>query len=320
MKKVSVIIPVYNAAKYIGRCLDSISKQSYKNLELLFVDDCGTDESITIIERFITNNQEYDAKILKHNFNRGVAAARNTALDAATGDYIYSIDADDYIDPNTITEMVMAAEGTGADIVGIEWMLTFEKNGRHMVQPDIKTGTEMFRKMCRGVMRWNLWLFMIRRSHIEDNQFRFKEGMNMGEDMMMMMKLSLSTQRVTIIHQPLYHYVNVSTSVSKVWSGSLIAQINSNVNEIEEYVDDNFKQEIAFLKLNQKLPLLISANQQDYETWTQWFPEANEYIFKNVELPLRTKLIQYAASKGHFWYVKLYYNFVVKFVYGIIFK
>lgn len=318
--KVSIIIPVYNASKYIVRCLESLRKQTYRNLELLFVDDSSTDDSMDKIKAFAEETKELEVKILRHERNRGVAAARNTALDAATGDYMYSLDADDYIDADTIEQMVKEAERTDAEVVGIEWMLTFEKNGRHMTQPDVKTGEEMFRKMCRGVMRWNLWLFLIRRSLIEDNKLRFTEGMNMGEDMMLMLKLSLLAKKVTIVHKPLYHYVNVSTSVSKVWSDELIAQITQNVKEMERSVPTGYKNEIAFLKLNQKLPLLVSGKKTDYKIWHSWFPEANVWIIQNKDVPLRTRLLQIAASKHQFWYVRLYYYLIIRFVYGVIYK
>ena len=75
-----------------------------------------------------------------------------------------------------------------ADIVGCEWFLSFERNERHMKQANVVTGDELFVKMAHGVMRWNLWLFMVRRSMYELPEMRFIEGMNMGEDMMVMMK------------------------------------------------------------------------------------------------------------------------------------
>lgn len=320
--KVSIIIPVYNASKHIEGCLESLRNQTYRHLEVLFVDDCSTDGCIEKIKAFVVEEgtKDLDIKILRHDCNRGVAAARNTALDAATGDYVYSLDADDFMDADAIEMMVKEAERTDADVVGIEWMLTFEKNGRHMGQPDVKTGDDMFRKMCRGVMRWNLWLFMIQRSVIEKHQLRFTEGMNMGEDMMLMLKLSLLAQKISIIHRPLYHYVNVSTSVSKVWSESLIGQINHNVAEVERFLGGTHPEELAFLKLNQKLPLLVSGKKSDYETWHRWFPEANVWISQNKDVPLRTRLLQMAAAKQQFWYVRLYYYLVIRIVYGVIYR
>lgn len=106
--KVSIIIPVYNVAPYIEACLRSVMRQTYKGgMECLIVDDCGTDDSIGIVEYMIA---EYDGpiqfKILHHEHNRGLSAARNTGIDAASGDYILFVDSDDEISPDCIEKLI----------------------------------------------------------------------------------------------------------------------------------------------------------------------------------------------------------------------
>ena len=81
-----------------------------------------------------------------------------------------------------------------------------------MIQPEVKSGKEAFVKMCNGVMRWNLWLFMVRRSIYEDHKFRFIPQANMGEDMMVMMKILLNTDAISIVHRPLYHYIQTNSN------------------------------------------------------------------------------------------------------------
>ena len=80
------------------------------------------------------------------------------------------------------------------------------------------------------------------------------------------------------------------------------------------------KRYICFLKLNIKLPLLITDDESRYRQWMQWFPEANGYVMKNKLLPLRTRLVQCMAAKGRFFAIKIYYRFVIRFVYGVIYK
>ena len=105
--KVSIIIPVYNVEPYITGCLESVARQTYQgDMECLIVDDCGTDRSIPMAQEFIRNYQgNIDFKILHHNHNRGLSAARNTGMEAATGDYVYFLDSDDAIIPETIELM-----------------------------------------------------------------------------------------------------------------------------------------------------------------------------------------------------------------------
>lgn len=103
---ISVIIPIYNVSPYITDCLQSVINQTYTDLEVLLIDDCGTDDSIQIAERIV---QEYKGsiqfRILHHDRNRGLSAARNTGIDAAKGEYISFIDSDDYIVPNFYERM-----------------------------------------------------------------------------------------------------------------------------------------------------------------------------------------------------------------------
>lgn len=106
--KVSIIIPVYNVAPYIEDCLHSVIHQTYKGgMECLIVDDCGIDDSMAIVERMIA---EYDGpiqfKILRHEHNRGLSAARNTGTMQATGDYLYYLDSDDEITNDCIEKLL----------------------------------------------------------------------------------------------------------------------------------------------------------------------------------------------------------------------
>lgn len=86
--KVSIIIPVYNVAPYVEECIQSVLRQDYKNLEIIIIDDCGTDNSMELVEELVKNSSR-DIVILKHDYNKGLSAARNTGIRRATGDYIF---------------------------------------------------------------------------------------------------------------------------------------------------------------------------------------------------------------------------------------
>lgn len=317
-------MPMYNVSKVIKRAIESLYAQTLSGIELVFVDDCSKDDTLDTLKALLPQKEGVQVKIVRHSENRGVAVARNTGLEHATGEYIYYVDADDYIEPDTLDKLYSKAQKANADIVGCEWFLTFEKNERHMKQADVENGADLFRKMSYGVMRWNLWLFMVRRSLYERERLRFIEGMNMGEDMMIMMKLAMNAGRVSIMHRPFYHYIQTN-------SGSLTKnfnvyryQVTANVNEVGEYIKQTdrceLEEALMQLKLTLKLPLLITDKVEDYETWLNWFPEANGAVDGNKELPWRTRYIQKAAAKRHFWVLKLYYRLIIKLVYGIIYR
>ena len=235
MKKVSVIMPMYNVANVMTRSVHSLFSQTLTDFEVVFVDDCSSDNTGEKLRHIISgfNRSDIDVKIIRHEHNKGVAAARNTGLNNASGEYVYYLDSDDYFDGDALELMYGRAKDEDADIVGCEWLLSFENNARHMVQPEVKTGREAFEKMCNGVMRWNLWLFMVRRSLYEANGFRFIPGVNMGEDMMVMMKLLLNAGKVSIIHRPLYHYIQTNSNAMTKNFAAYRGQVSENVAEVE---------------------------------------------------------------------------------------
>ena len=324
--KVSVIIPMYNVSRLLEPCINTLYSQSYRNLELIFVNDCSKDDSLDKLKTLIAsrNNSGIETIIVKHDINRGVAAARNTGLDHASGDYIYYVDADDYIEEDTIASMVKEAETHKCDIVSCEWAMTFKNNSRHMKQPDASNGEELFTKMAYGVCRWNLWLFLVRRSLYLDNNIRFIEGVNMGEDMMVMLKIALCANKVSVIHRPLYHYVQTNANAISKDIKPYIGQIKDNVSEVEQYIvgryGNKYDSILQQLKLSLKLPLLISSDTSSYKQWLEWWPETNEKTDGNPELSFRTRMLQKAAAKKFFWLLKLYYWCVIKVIYGILFK
>ena len=119
---VSVVIPVYNVSRYLPQCLESVLAQTYQNVEVLIVDDGSTDGSGSICDRFA----ERDSRIrVIHTDNRGLSAARNLGLENISGAFIFFIDSDDWIEPNTVETLVKAALRTKADVVTMKACMEF---------------------------------------------------------------------------------------------------------------------------------------------------------------------------------------------------
>ncbi|WP_458400989.1 glycosyltransferase family 2 protein [Mailhella sp.] len=113
--KISVIIPFYNVEKYVAACLDSVLSQSYSNLEVLCVDDCGQDGSRAIVDSYAAKDSR--VKVLALDGNRGIGPARNAGMDAMTGEYFIFLDSDDLLVENALQNMYEALVRTGADMV-----------------------------------------------------------------------------------------------------------------------------------------------------------------------------------------------------------
>ncbi len=327
---VSVIIPMYKVANLLPQCLSQIKAQTYKHLELIFVDDCSPDNVDEIVQSQKAELEALGMQVIlaKHEINQGVAVARNTALELAKGEFIYSLDADDFIEPNTIELMVETAQKEQADIIGCECTLKYEHSERYLPQRDVQTGKEAFEQMCKGVFKWNLWLFLFRRELLKKGgnvPLRFLPQKNMGEDMLMMGRLFLLANKVKIIHKPLYHYVKTNSEAqTSEYSPLQWQNVKDNLKTLEEFItqrkDEKELKLINFLKLNLKLPLIISTKASDYQHWSKCYPEANAYIMQNDTLALRTKLLQKLAQHKQWWLVRLYNVIVMQWLYKLLYK
>ncbi|AJW64743.1 putative glycosyltransferase EpsJ [Elizabethkingia miricola] len=326
---ISVIIPVYNAGKSLHIALDSLMKQTYQHLELVLINDYSRDNTLEVLNEYankVSLNGKMLVKVFSHKQNQGVAAARNTGLENATGDYVYYVDADDFIEENAIELMVGEIIKTEADIVGCNWYLSFNQNERKMNQSSFVTPIEAIQKMLSGKMRWNLWLFMVRRSLYEEYNIRFLDGMNMGEDMMVMLKLFTHAEKVSYLDHALYHYGQSNEdSLTKTYSDKHRKEVTTNLYAVEECLRKSIYSKdigkgIGFLKLNIKLPLLISDKEDNYKIWLKWFPEANPLVMENKDMSFRTRFLQWMAMKKQYWFLRLYYNIVIRYIYGVIYK
>lgn len=321
--KISLIIPVFNAEKTLPATLQSIVGQTFRDFEVVFIDDGSSDRSAELMDGFYKTSG-IACRIVRQE-NRGVAAARNRGLEEARGDFLAFADADDTLEPVAL-ETAASAASEDCDIVGWDWTLGFEKNGRYMRQADYATPLQALQNLMGGTMRWNLWLFLIRRELIENNDIRFTDGANMGEDMQFMIKSFCAASHVKQLREPLYRYNALSaSSISRQFSNARRAEISTNLQEAATAVcQSSYSQElepyIQYLKLYLKLPLLISPDRSNYELWYRWFPEANPFAMANKALPWRTRFLQGMAARRFWGGVRLYYHLIYRFVYGILFR
>lgn len=326
---VSIIIPVFNAQDTLERTLVSLQMQTYQYIELIFINDASTDRSLGLLLEFtelIGTAPGLNIKIISHEKNKGVSSARNTGLNNATGEFIAYVDADDTIQEDAIACCVKKALRTDADIIYFHWWLTFNKNERKMRQPQYTEPLQAILAMLGGQMRWNLWLFMVRRSLYETNLIRFIAGANMGEDLMVTMKLFVHARKIALLNKGLYHYRQDNiASISKTYSLKHMMDVEINIQETESYLKaSNYADQLGFgidfLKLNVKLPLLVSGIKEDFNHWNIWFSTSNKYILKNSMIPIRTRVLQWFAWKRQYWAVKIYNVIVLRLIYGIIYK
>lgn len=324
--KVSVIVPIYKVERFIDKCASSLFEQTLDEVEFIFVDDASPDGSMDLLGKCIDRYpaRKGQIKIVCHEENKGLPAARNTGLAEATGEYVFHCDSDDFVEPDMLAALYGTAKEKDADIVWCDWFLSFEHNERYMAQPSYKTPLDALKGMLGGVMKFTVWNKLARRSLYVDNQISFPAGYGMGEDMTMMM-LFACAGKVAYLPKAFYHYVKLNTgSFTQTFSDRHLVELKYNVQRISNYLHDKFgdtlDKEIAYLKLAVKFPFLISNSSQKYRLWKEWYPEANKYIWGNKQLSLRSRIVQWCAWKGLFLVVRVHYVLLQRVIYGLIYR
>lgn len=205
---ISILIPVYNVEQYIKRCIASVMAQTYTGkMECILVDDCGTDKSVIVAEQLTAGYKgNIEFSIIHHEHNRGLAAARNTAVDAALGDFVMHVDSDDWIEPNMIERLVLTQQETGADIVSCNAVAHFETKDVVLEEPCYLSKDEMMRRIIQMTLDHVIWRRLIRTSIYKDNGIKAYEGINMGEDYYTLPRLLFYADSFAKCDEVLYHY------------------------------------------------------------------------------------------------------------------
>lgn len=212
MKKVSVIIPVYNVERFLVQCLDSAFGQTYKNIEIILVDDGSTDESGKICDAYCEGKSNF--KII-HKLNGGLSDARNCGIDNSTGDYLFFLDSDDLIEKDTIKVLMEMCEREKADIGILDYNIFFDRipgreneNTINYIKMDSKEAIELMLKpgnydhcACAKLYRRELW-----------NDVKFPKGM-LYEDLCINYDIFHSAKIIMYIPVKKYYYRMRSDSI-----------------------------------------------------------------------------------------------------------
>lgn len=208
--KITIVIPVYNVEAYIEDCLRSVVAQTYKGeIECIIVDDCTPDGSSDIIERFIkeyTGNIQF--KLLHHEKNRGLSAARNTGIDAATGEYIYFLDSDDEITPDCIELLAEPLKKKKYDFVIGDYKTVgsdIEFPPLLLDEGEITTNKEIRSYYFKDKWYMMAWNKLCNLDFIKNNSLYFKEGL-INEDNLWSFQLACLAQTMYIAKEQVYLY------------------------------------------------------------------------------------------------------------------
>ena len=235
VSKVSVIVPVYNTENYLSKCLDSLINQTFKDFEVIIVNDGSTDNSQEIIDKYTKKCSNFKGYIKE---NGGLSDARNYGIKKATGDYIALVDSDDYVDKSFLEKMHGKAINDNLDIVVCDAVNVYEdgkeeiiKSNHHYTNSDIKNYLVAPPTGCIRLYKRNLLL-----------KKGFKKGI-LYEDLELIPSLVLQTKKIGFVEDGLYYYLQRSGSIMKQKT------FNEKLLDIFKVLDVNYK------KLYKKYPL-----------------------------------------------------------------
>lgn len=223
---ISVIIPVYNAERYLSQCMDSILSQTYRDFEVILINDGSTDSSKFICEEYAVK----DARVrVLHKQNGGVSSARNLGLKNAIGEWIVFCDADDYVSPYYLDNLYKAVDEYDIDLVFnyavVHCNKSIEKENYPVKIINVNEISDMF---LYNDLIWHTspWSKLFKRSIINEGQLKYSEDMHIGEDALFLYSYILLCRKIRVICTCDYHYIIRGTE-------SLTHRINSFVSEVK---------------------------------------------------------------------------------------
>lgn len=316
--KISVIIPVYNVENYLTKCIESVQKQTYENLEIILIDDGSKDRCPLICDEYAKKDQRI--KVI-HKENGGLASARNKGLDVATGDLISFIDSDDWIDSDMYERMIKMKNDTNAEIVCCEGIHTdgtnmYEKCLHCKTNGTVLTGSEVTKEILldkigsqvvKGLYDYKCW-----------KDIRFPIG-RLYEDIPVTFKAFERANRISYIDEPFYKYRINMNSISGSPNPIKSYHIFLGFKEHYEYAKENYPEimieccsNAAHYAISTYMHYCTDAEDalQSYVDIVTSFLEANK---NNIDLSLIMKSRRYALRV--YYYSKRVFRLLCKVFY-----
>ena len=244
---VSIIIPVYNSAAFLPKCLENVCGQTLCDIEIICVNDASTDDSFSMLRDYA--NKDERIKIINLQENKGAAVARNIAVESARGQYLGFVDADDFIDKNFYEKLVERAVKTNADVVKGNLMIycPTTKTAKKEAWIDINEDA----RRHKANFYFLFYSAIYKTSIIKENSVKFLEGLIHFEDPYFTIKAALFYQKLEVIDDVFYYYVNNPNSISRHKVGikhveSLISGANATLDLLDKYCDEKDHYIIVF--------------------------------------------------------------------------
>ena len=315
---ISVIIPVYNCREYIARCMDSVLVQTYKNMEVLLIDDGSTDGSDGICNQYPVRDARVHVLHIPHS---GVSIARNAGLEKASGEYIAFVDADDHVSPTLLETLLEALLANDASIATCHHTKFFSAPGKPKTVRSYRSEVILPGEYCfsKKYSHSTVWGALFRRDTIGD--IRFSPDYKVGEDAVFFAETVLHAERIVDIDVPLYQYCVRTNSQSHIpYDRDSLTDVTARERIIELFAKNSDASLLSCYGNRAWVALRNhKKNSIDHGVDDPLNKELISYIRKDIgktlrsSLPLRSKGTLFLAALAP----KAFMNFYLKYLYRI---
>lgn len=295
--KVSVIIPIYNAERYLPRCINSVLAQTFTDWELLLINDGSTDSSGVICDEYASKNLRIR---VSHKENSGVSSARNFGLGNAQGEWIIFIDSDDWITESMIQDMYEKAKKEKADLVYCDFKMFFNEHTEvlHIAKYD-SNKVDMLNNFIRSTFGTVVGM-LAKRSLYESNQVRFPVGVKFCEDFYVAVRLMMYSEKISYIPTAYYCYnrqneASASFSFSQEHSDSVQWVFGDTIDLFKKKrLYNDYAETLSWRLLKSKQELVLNVS--TYDKFLSMHPDSHKYILSCPYLNIKIKIMMWTLS------------------------
>lgn len=288
---VSVIVPVYQVSDYVERCIRSVMAQTYPDIECIIVDDATKDNSIEKCEQLIgAYDGSIQFRIIRHEQNRGLSAARNTGFDAANGEYVYFLDSDDYITPNCIEKLASVVNDDPAiEMVQGNSLMVCEGKDTLLYRIDTPTRISNNDEARKAFFKdrhvyISVWNRLLKKSFVEQNGLYCREGL-VFEDLLWVFYLMKHLRKAYLCEETTHYYCLRQGSILVDAKPESVRCYVASFNEILNHLSEGYERD----EIEGYLYYFVKR----YVSYVKMVPEFKETI----------RLYRAKAGKYHCWYV-----------------
>lgn len=288
--KISLIVPVYNASESLPRCLDSMLAQTFRDFEVLLIDDGSSDDSGAVCDRYV----ELDNRIrVFHKENGGVSAARQLGIDNARGEYTIHADADDWVEPTMLEELYNKAVDTDADVVICDFYVNKDDRQTYVKQQPIALDHITILRSLFQQLHGSCWNKLVKRACYKEYNIKFPVGINHCEDLLTWIQIYQHPVKTAYLPEAFYHYVQNDESITHHFTRKTYEMRQSFYNEVCKVLPvDGYGQEKRRTRLNVLTEGYMFGVVPNKEAWKELISHNKRAAF------CETKSLRWLAGYG----------------------